>query len=258
MYKQQSYDTPTEEFFQPSEGRIRDDTPYTEKFFDEYLGEHDFLDEHAIEEFKKSKYGKLYYNINAALVHTFEEIAENKEIFLKIHKNEVKDNEELYTYGKKQDVEIVIIKGCNIEKIKTKVTNGQVNVCIHIPYKNNDFQKYSLTYIVKYMGLGDDYDDVNLKNVNFDEEGKHKYTIFSYQSGHKTTKFAGIIKTGQKIKRHLCISIPFLEFIKFTDLKTNKKLIETLLISENSFHKTKTSLYRPETKKGDPRIWIFF
>tara|TARA_B100000242_G_scaffold292183_2_gene267028 strand:- start:34 stop:1218 length:1185 start_codon:yes stop_codon:yes gene_type:complete len=38
---------------------------------------------------------------------------------------------------------------------------------------------------------------------------------------------------------------------------TNKKLIETLLISENSFHKTKTSLYRPETKKGDPRIWIY-
>ena len=37
----------------------------------------------------------------------------------------------------------------------------------------------------------------------------------------------------------------------------NKKLAETVLISENTLHNTKTSLYRPETKKGDPRIWIY-
>ena len=37
----------------------------------------------------------------------------------------------------------------------------------------------------------------------------------------------------------------------------NKKLAETVLVSENTLHNTKTSLYRPETKKGDPRIWIY-
>lgn len=37
----------------------------------------------------------------------------------------------------------------------------------------------------------------------------------------------------------------------------NKKLIETILISENSFHQTQTSLYRPQTKNGDPRLWVY-
>ncbi len=37
----------------------------------------------------------------------------------------------------------------------------------------------------------------------------------------------------------------------------NKKLIETILISKNNYFQTKTSLYRPETKKGDPRIWVY-
>ncbi|MDC0185784.1 MvaI/BcnI family restriction endonuclease [Gammaproteobacteria bacterium] len=38
---------------------------------------------------------------------------------------------------------------------------------------------------------------------------------------------------------------------------TNKKIVETILISKDNFFQTKTSLYRPETKKGDPRIWVY-
>lgn len=38
---------------------------------------------------------------------------------------------------------------------------------------------------------------------------------------------------------------------------TNKKIVETILISKDNFLQTKTSLYRPETKNGDPRIWIY-
>jgi hypothetical protein len=38
---------------------------------------------------------------------------------------------------------------------------------------------------------------------------------------------------------------------------TNKKILETVLISKDKFIQTKTSLYRPETKNGDPRIWVY-
>tara|TARA_B100001559_G_scaffold85963_1_gene71699 strand:- start:3084 stop:4262 length:1179 start_codon:yes stop_codon:yes gene_type:complete len=37
----------------------------------------------------------------------------------------------------------------------------------------------------------------------------------------------------------------------------NKKIVETVLISKDNFFQTKTSLYRPETKNGDPRIWVY-
>jgi hypothetical protein len=37
----------------------------------------------------------------------------------------------------------------------------------------------------------------------------------------------------------------------------NKVLIPTILVSENLEHQTSTSLYRPETKTGDPRLWIY-
>lgn len=36
----------------------------------------------------------------------------------------------------------------------------------------------------------------------------------------------------------------------------NKRLIDTYILTEYSQHLTKTSLYRPVTKKGDPRLWI--
>ena len=38
---------------------------------------------------------------------------------------------------------------------------------------------------------------------------------------------------------------------------TNKKLVETILISKDNYFETKTSLYRPETKNGDPRVWVY-
>ena len=37
----------------------------------------------------------------------------------------------------------------------------------------------------------------------------------------------------------------------------SKILIPTILVSGGEFVDTKTSLYRPETKSGDPRIWIY-
>jgi hypothetical protein len=37
----------------------------------------------------------------------------------------------------------------------------------------------------------------------------------------------------------------------------SKVLVPTLLVSGGEFVDTKTSLYRPETKSGDPRIWVY-
>ena len=36
----------------------------------------------------------------------------------------------------------------------------------------------------------------------------------------------------------------------------NKKLVPTQIITCQGLHRTETSLYRPSTKKGDPRIWV--
>lgn len=36
----------------------------------------------------------------------------------------------------------------------------------------------------------------------------------------------------------------------------NKIIIEAIIYNENSVFNSKTSLYRPQTKKGDPRIWF--
>jgi len=37
----------------------------------------------------------------------------------------------------------------------------------------------------------------------------------------------------------------------------NKKIIESYLVNPHSKIKTKIALYRPKTKKGDPRVWIY-
>lgn len=36
----------------------------------------------------------------------------------------------------------------------------------------------------------------------------------------------------------------------------NKRVIDTCILTEYAQHFTKTSLYRPVTKKGDPRLWV--
>jgi hypothetical protein len=37
----------------------------------------------------------------------------------------------------------------------------------------------------------------------------------------------------------------------------HKKLVETYILTDTKEYKTQSSLYRPKTKKGDPRIWIY-
>lgn len=37
----------------------------------------------------------------------------------------------------------------------------------------------------------------------------------------------------------------------------NKEVVNTYIVQYDSLYQTATSLYRPETKKGDPRIWVY-
>lgn len=39
--------------------------------------------------------------------------------------------------------------------------------------------------------------------------------------------------------------------------KHNKKLLDSFIVTETELFNTKTSFYRPETKKGDPRMWVY-
>ena len=39
--------------------------------------------------------------------------------------------------------------------------------------------------------------------------------------------------------------------------QNNKEIVDTYIVLPDSLIQTDTSLYRPETKKGDPRIWIY-
>lgn len=47
------------------------------------------------------------------------------------------------------------------------------------------------------------------------------------------------------------------DYIEQEQGPNNKKIITTFLVNKDLCTKTITSLYRPITKKGDPRIWIY-
>ena len=76
-----------------------------------------------------------------------------------------------------------------------------------------------------------------------------------------------IVPTATGLKKSIMDATePFREFLSNTGIHNfdkqkqgtaNKKIVETVLISKDNFFQTKTSLYRPETKNGDPRIWVY-
>ena len=219
MYKQQSYHTPSEEFFQPSEGFLRDDKAYTSDYFDKILSKHRFLIKEDIEKYSKSKYGKLYNDINKALNQTFKQLTANgatvfKEIDEYINKKDKKKIDKDINLNGLQNIKVNIISGYNT-KIKSSLGLDdsddllkKLNVCININYQNKNF-KTSNEYIEKYLGIEHKKTftrtdktirlDIHKKVVEF-------YEIFYYNNG--TT-------IGNKNQRDMCIAIPFLEFIKF-------------------------------------------
>lgn len=47
------------------------------------------------------------------------------------------------------------------------------------------------------------------------------------------------------------------DYEKQSQGQNNKEIVDTYIVQYDSLVQTDTSLYRPETKKGDPRIWIY-
>lgn len=90
-------------------------------------------------------------------------------------------------------------------------------------------------------------------------------TLRSFKSAGVPVSFLVPTKTGLD-KSIMDATKSLRDFFKSQDLHNYehqqqgteaKVLIPTLLVSKGSVIETKTSLYRPETKGGDPRIWIY-
>lgn len=121
MYKQQSYDTTTEKFFQPSEpffGKSEKMTPeeiatkIATTFFKHSLRRYNFLTARGKTSIGKYDYGKLYNNINDALVHTFENFVIHENFKEAIKPNT--DVNDFYRYTDGKNDNSVNVNGINI------------------------------------------------------------------------------------------------------------------------------------------------
>lgn len=96
------------------------------------------------------------------------------------------------------------------------------------------------------------YNDFETKNVQF---------LVNHQVQFATIQ---VTETGFK-KSILDATAPVRAFLKENGINDyelqpqgefGKRMIDTYILTNISQHHTKTSLYRPLTKKGDPRIWV--
>lgn len=91
-------------------------------------------------------------------------------------------------------------------------------------------------------------------------------TKFLFKISKICPTFGFIVPTETGLKKSIMDATAMVRFfLKFAELHdynnqnqgpTNKVVIESFLVHSNKLEKTKTSLYRPQTKNGDPRIWI--
>lgn len=96
------------------------------------------------------------------------------------------------------------------------------------------------------------YNDFEAKNIKFLVDSQVPFATIQ------------ITETGLK-KSILDATAPVRAYLKETGIhdyelqpqgELGKRLIDTFILTESSRHLTKTSLYRPITKKGDPRLWV--
>lgn len=96
------------------------------------------------------------------------------------------------------------------------------------------------------------YNDFETKNIKFLVDNQVEFTTLQ------------ITETGLK-KSIMDATAPVRAYFKENNVHDyemqpqgpeHKRLIDTYILTETTYHLTKTSLYRPITKKGDPRLWI--
>lgn len=101
---------------------------------------------------------------------------------------------------------------------------------------------------------------------HFIPESNVDTTHFLFKVGKICPTFAFIVPTETGLGKSIMDATAMVRFfLKFSGLHDyndqeqgpeNKKIIKSFLVHKDSLEETTTSLYRPLTKKGDPRIWI--
>ncbi|MCM1389167.1 MAG: MvaI/BcnI family restriction endonuclease [Bacteroides sp.] len=96
------------------------------------------------------------------------------------------------------------------------------------------------------------YNDFETRNIKFLVDNQVQFVTIQ------------ITETGLK-KSILDATAPVRAYFKETGIhdyelqpqgELGKRLIDTYILTDTSLYSTKTSLYRPITKKGDPRLWV--
>ena len=91
------------------------------------------------------------------------------------------------------------------------------------------------------------------KNVKFLVNKQIEYaTIQITQTGYKK----GILDTTVPVRAYF-LEKGVHDFEKQPKGQENKKIVNSYILIDTAIKETQTSLYRPETKDGDPRMWVY-
>lgn len=91
------------------------------------------------------------------------------------------------------------------------------------------------------------------KNIKFLVNKQIEYaTIQITQTGYKK----GILDTTVPVRAYF-LEKGVHDFEKQPKGQENKKVVNSYILTDAAIKETQTSLYRPETKDGDPRMWVY-
>lgn len=191
MYKQQSYDTPTEEFFQPSEGWFTSDPEFVKITMDHLLNKK-LVPKETLEKWdewsknqKKTSKKKNNYTICKALTDALDELLNNIRIMDKPFTNfstKIVDNQAVkIDFNKKDYIDIFLDININPEKYKDKTFE-------YIIFKD-------------YLQTGNQYVfDISFQDGESTKQSKETKPIFGTKSFiHKEIKKQRILISFEKI-----------------------------------------------------------
>lgn len=97
------------------------------------------------------------------------------------------------------------------------------------------------------------YNSFEARNVKFLVSKQIEYaTIQITQTGFNK----GILDTTVPVRAYF-VEKGIHDFEKQAKGKENKKMVDSFILTETDIRRTQSSLYRPETKDGDPRMWVY-
>lgn len=98
-----------------------------------------------------------------------------------------------------------------------------------------------------------DYNSFEAKNVEFLVNKQINYaTIQITPTGYKK----GILDTTVPVRAYF-LEKGIHDFEKQSKGQEHKKMVNSYILTDTEIKSTQTSLYRPETKDGDPRMWVY-